>query len=113
MYDFVVVVYNGKCVYRLVLMVKDEDGRSACEKVKSSFRCGFGVKSRDEFFCENKFVFSSVWLVMVVFDGVYEFGDGFEGVYVVDGGFLLWVFNIFAKRGALLKEGVKEMCVVL
>jgi predicted NAD/FAD-dependent oxidoreductase len=112
-YDFVVVAHNGKCAHRLASTAKDEDGRSACEKVKSSLRCGFGVKPRDELSRENKLVLSSVWSVMVVFDGVHDFGDGFEGAHVVDGGPLSWVSNISAKRGAVSQEGAKETRVVL
>ena len=52
---------------------------------------------------ENKLLLSSVWSVMVAFDGALEFG--FEGAHVIDGEPLSHVSNISAKRGGDFADG--------
>jgi predicted NAD/FAD-dependent oxidoreductase len=64
-YDFVVVAHNGKCAHRLASTAKDDDGRSACEKLTSALRCGFGVRPLDALSRQRKLILSSVWSVMV------------------------------------------------
>ena len=102
-YDFVVIAHNGKCAHRLASTAKGLDGRGACDKVTNALRCGFGVKPRADMERENKLLLSSVWSVMVAFDGALEFG--FEGAHVVDGEPLSWVSNISAKRGSDFADG--------
>ena len=69
----------------------------------NALRCGFGVKPRADMERENKLLLSSVWSVMVAFDGALEFG--FEGAHVIDGEPLSWVSNISAKRGGDFADG--------
>ena len=102
-YDFVVIAHNGKCAHRLASTAKGLDGRGACDKVTNALRCGFGVKPRADMERENKLLLSSVWSVMVAFDGALEFG--FEGAHVIDGEPLSWVSNISAKRGGDFADG--------
>jgi len=92
-FDFVVIAHNGKCAHRLTSTAK---GDGACHKVRNSLKCVFGAKPNDEIAAEQRLVLSSVWSVMVVLDGDYDFG--FEGAHVVDGEPLSWVSNISAKR---------------
>ena len=92
-YDFVVIAHNGKCAHRLASTAKD-DGAG---KLISSLACAFGVRPSAEIEQQRKLLLSSVWSVMIVFEGRHDFG--FEGAHVVGGEALSWISNITAKRG--------------
>jgi len=95
-FDFVVIAHNGKCAHRLVSTAKESDGRSSCAKLRDSLRCTFGVRPTGELERENKLVLSSVWSVIVTFEGAIDLG--LQGAHVIDGGPLSWVSNMSAKR---------------
>ena len=110
-FDFVVIAHNGKCAHRLASTAK---GDGACHKVRNSLKCVFGVKPNDEIAAENRLVLSSIWSVMVVLEGDFDFG--FEGAHVVDGEPLSWVSNISAKRKAgasASSSSAGKTCIVL
>ena len=95
-FDFVVIAHNGKCAHRLASTAKESDGRSSCAKLRDSLRCAFGVRPTGELERENKLILSSVWSVIVTFEGALDLG--LQGAHVIDGGPLSWVSNMSAKR---------------